>query len=96
MSILIAGPYRSGTNDDPKKMQANLEKLESVALPLFKLGHVPMIGERVALPLLKLAGTRRPATKCMKQYSTLLRTAYWINAMPYLEWRVNPWVRMKT
>ena len=60
MMILIAGPYRSGTNDDPKLMQQNLDKLESVALPLFRLGHIPMIGEWVALPLLHLAGSKKP------------------------------------
>ena len=60
MLILIAGPYRSGTNDDPKLMQQNLSKLEAAALPLFRLGHIPMIGEWVALPLLRLAGSTRP------------------------------------
>ncbi len=58
--ILIAGPYRSGTNDDPALMQKNLERLESVALPLFRMGHIPMIGEWVALPLLKHAGGKKP------------------------------------
>jgi len=60
MLILIAGPYRSGTNDDPVLMQKNLSHLESVALPLFRLGHTPMIGEWVALPLLHLAGSKKP------------------------------------
>jgi hypothetical protein len=60
MMILIAGPYRGGTNDNPELMQKNLEKLESVALPIFRLGHVPMIGEWVALPLLHLAGSKKP------------------------------------
>ena len=60
MLILIAGPYRSGTNDDPVLMKKNLEKLESVALPLFRKGHVPMIGEWVALPLIHLAGSGKP------------------------------------
>ncbi len=58
--ILIAGPYRSGTNDDPKLMQQNLDRLESAALPLFRLGHIPMIGEWVALPLLHIAGSKKP------------------------------------
>jgi hypothetical protein len=40
MLILIAGPYRSGTNDDPQLMRKNLSRLESVALPLFRLGHL--------------------------------------------------------
>jgi hypothetical protein len=60
MLILIAGPYRSGTNDDPRLMQENLNRLESVALPLFRLGHIPMIGEWVALPLLHHAGSTAP------------------------------------
>lgn len=60
MLILIAGPYRGGTNDDPVLMKMNLDFLESVALPLFRKGHVPMIGEWVALPLLKLAGSQKP------------------------------------
>ena len=58
--ILIAGPYRSGTNDDRKLMQRNLDYLESVALPIFRKGHIPMIGEWVALPLLQLAGSTQP------------------------------------
>ena len=56
MMILIAGPYRSGTNDDPVRMAENLARLEEAALPLFKKGHVPMIGEWVALPIWHKAG----------------------------------------
>lgn len=55
--ILIAGPYRGGTNDDPVLIKKNLDKLESVALPLFRKGHIPIIGEWVALPLMTLAGS---------------------------------------
>lgn len=56
MLILIAGPYRSGTGDDPVKMQANLTRLEEAAWPIFEAGHIPMIGEWVALPVLQSAG----------------------------------------
>ncbi len=56
--ILVAGPYRSGTGDDPAKMAANLRRLEAAALPLFRAGHIPMIGEWVALPLAASAGAR--------------------------------------
>ena len=59
MLILISGPYRSGTNDDPSLLQKNLNNLEAMALPLFKKGHVPMIGEWVALPLIHLAGSSK-------------------------------------
>jgi hypothetical protein len=60
LMILIAGPYRSGTGDDPEKMAQNLRQLESVALPLYRAGHIPLIGEWLALPLLREAGSTRP------------------------------------
>jgi hypothetical protein len=56
MLILIAGPYRSGTDDDPALMAANLAALEEAAWPVFRAGHVPVIGEWVALPVLRSAG----------------------------------------
>ena len=56
MLILIAGPYKSGTGGDPDAMAANLKKLEAAAWPVFEAGHVPMIGEWVALPVLHSAG----------------------------------------
>ena len=59
MLILIAGPYRSGTNDNPQLMEQNLRRLEEVALPLFRAGHIPMIGEWIALPLLREAGSKK-------------------------------------
>lgn len=51
--ILIAGPYRSGTGGDPDAIARNLERLEAAAAPIYALGHVPMIGEWVALPILR-------------------------------------------
>jgi hypothetical protein len=33
--------------------------MESYALPLFRAGHVPILGEWLALPLLALAGSRQ-------------------------------------
>ena len=60
LMILIAGPYRSGTGDDPALMERNLRTLEAVALPLYKAGHIPLIGEWIALPLLREAGSTRP------------------------------------
>ena len=59
MMILIAGPYRSGTGDDPEKMAANVHLMESFALPIFRMGHVPVLGEWFALPLLQLAGSKQ-------------------------------------
>jgi hypothetical protein len=59
MLILIAGPYRSGTGDDPAKMADNLKRLEAPSYTLFKAGHLPMIGEWVALPVWHAAGGNR-------------------------------------
>lgn len=57
--ILIAGPYRSGTNDDPERLAENVRMMERFALPVFRAGHVPVIGEWFALPLVHLAGSQR-------------------------------------
>jgi hypothetical protein len=60
LMILIAGPYRSGTDDVPILMEMNLRRLEQAALPIFRAGHIPVIGEWFALPLLKVAGSKYP------------------------------------
>ncbi|EJL71876.1 DUF4406 domain-containing protein [Chryseobacterium populi] len=67
MLILIAGPYRSGTNDDPELIQQNMNNLESAALPIFRKGHIPMIGEWLALPLINLAGSTHPGDKAWQE-----------------------------
>jgi hypothetical protein len=59
MLILIAGPYRSGTNDDQTLIQKNVHEMESYALPIFRAGHTPILGEWLALPLVHLAGSRK-------------------------------------
>ncbi len=48
--ILIAGPYRSGTDGEPQRIAANLQRLEQAALEVYQRGHVPVIGEWLALP----------------------------------------------
>ena len=58
MMILIAGPYRSGTNDDPSLIQRNVQEMQSYALPIFRAGHIPVLGEWLALPLADLAGSK--------------------------------------
>ena len=59
LMILVAGPYRSGTGDDPEKLAANVRAMEAYALPLFPAGHIPLVGEWLALPLVALAGSRQ-------------------------------------
>ncbi len=59
LMILIAGPYRSGTGDDPEKMAQNVHAMETYALPIFRAGHIPLLGEWLALPLTNLAGSQK-------------------------------------
>ena len=58
LHILVAGPYRSGTGDDPVKIQANVDAMSDTALRLFRAGHLPVLGEWYALPLIANAGSR--------------------------------------
>ncbi len=57
LMILIAGPYRSGTRNNPELIAANLARLEKAAWPLFRAGHIPMVSEWVALPVIRTAET---------------------------------------
>ncbi len=57
MMILVAGPYRSGTGDDPGKLAANVRSMNAAALQLFRAGHLPVTGEALALPLIEAAGS---------------------------------------
>lgn len=55
--ILVAGPYRSGTNDDPELIEANVKAMNEMALKVLHKGHMPILGEWIALPLIKEAGS---------------------------------------
>ena len=59
LMILVAGPYRSGTGDDPAKIQANVDAMSDMALRLFRAGHLPVLGEWYALPLIEHAGSTK-------------------------------------
>ncbi len=56
--ILVAGPYRSGTNDDPHLMEANVKAMTDAALEVYRMGHMPVVGEWFALPLIDAAGSK--------------------------------------
>ena len=56
--VLVAGPYRSGTGGDQQKMEANLKHLGEAALEVWNRGHLPVIGEWLALPLAGAAGSK--------------------------------------
>jgi len=57
--ILVAGPYRSGTNDDPALIAQNVAAMTETSLQLFRAGHLPVMGEWYALPLIEHAGSTR-------------------------------------
>jgi nudix-type nucleoside diphosphatase (YffH/AdpP family) len=57
--ILVAGPFRSGTGDDPARIAENLAAIRSATLALFRAGHLAINGEDIALPLAELAGSAR-------------------------------------
>ncbi len=55
--ILVAGPYRSGTGDDPALIAQNVAAMTEASLRLFRRGHLPVMGEWFALPLIEHAGS---------------------------------------
>jgi hypothetical protein len=59
LMILVAGPYRSGTNDDPALIAQNVAIMTDASFQLFRAGHLPVMGEWFALPLIENAGSAR-------------------------------------
>lgn len=66
--VLVAGPYRSGTDGDPAKIRRNLRRLERHAFGVYSAGHIPLIGEWVALPLAAQAGSSEVGDAISEQY----------------------------
>jgi len=58
LMILVAGPYRSGTNDMPELIEKNVKAMNDTALKIYKTGHLPVLGEWFALPLIATAGSK--------------------------------------
>jgi hypothetical protein len=58
MMILVAGPYRSGTDDRPDLIAANVKQMTDIALEIYRMGHLPVLGEWFALPLIEAAGSK--------------------------------------
>lgn len=57
--VFIAGPYRSGTDDRDDLIAANVQAMQAAAVQVAALGHVPVLGEWVTLPLIEASGGRR-------------------------------------
>ncbi len=58
LMILVAGPYRSGSNDQPELIAQNVKAMIDTALQLYQMGHLPVLGEWFALPLIEAAGSK--------------------------------------
>lgn len=59
LQILVAGPLRGGTDDEPDRIAANIARMEEAAALLFEMGHLPIVGEWLSLPLIERAGSTR-------------------------------------
>ncbi len=54
MWIMVAGPYRSGGGEAAAR-DAHLAAMNRAALALLRMGHVPVIGVNMALPVIAAA-----------------------------------------
>lgn len=59
---MIAGPYTSGARNEADRA-ANLRAMNAAAYAVFQLGHTPVIGINMALPVIDAAGTDNQAQK---------------------------------
>lgn len=57
--ILVAGPYRSGTGDKAELIEQNVKQMTDAALAIYRKGHLPVLGEWFALPLIEAAGSKK-------------------------------------
>jgi hypothetical protein len=55
MWIMVSGPYSSNAPDEAARAE-NLRALNRAAVELFRMGHVPIVGVNLALPLIEVAG----------------------------------------
>lgn len=54
--ILVSGPYLTGTNGEESAIAKNLKAMEDFALPIFSKGHLAVVGEWLAWPVIRQAG----------------------------------------
>jgi hypothetical protein len=68
LMILISGPYMSGTNGDEKAIAKNLKAMEDYALPIFEKGHIAVVGEWLAWPVIRQAGGESHSSEQFAEY----------------------------
>ena len=68
LMILISGPYMSGTNGDEDAIAKNLKAMEDYALPIFQKGHLAVVGEWLAWPVIRQAGGQSHTSEKFSEY----------------------------
>lgn len=68
LMILISGPYMSGTNGNEDAIAKNLKAMEDYALPIFLKGHIAVIGEWLAWPVIRQAGGDSHSSEQFSEY----------------------------
>lgn len=68
LMILISGPYMSGTNGDEAAIARNLNAMEDYALPIFQMGHIAVVGEWLAWPVIRQAGGDSHSSEQFSEY----------------------------
>ncbi len=68
LMILISGPYMSGTNGNEGAIAKNLKAMENYALPIFEKGHLAVVGEWLAWPVIRQAGGDSHSSEQFSQF----------------------------
>jgi hypothetical protein len=68
LMILISGPYMSGTNGNEDAIAKNLQAMEDYALPIFEKGHLAVVGEWLAWPVIRQAGGDSHSSEQFSQF----------------------------
>jgi len=66
--ILISGPYMTGTNGEEAAIAKNLKAMDDYALPIFEKGHLAVVGEWLAWPVIRQAGGESHSSQQFSEY----------------------------
>ena len=58
----------SGTNGDEAAIARNLKAMEDYALPIYKKGHIAVVGEWLAWPVIRQAGGDSHSSEQFSEY----------------------------
>ena len=58
----------SGTNGDEAAIARNLKAMEDYALPIYKKGHIAVVGEWLAWPVIRQAGGESHSSEQFAEY----------------------------